>query len=119
MDLCTPGSYVHRILQARIQEWVAVPFSRGSSQFRDQTTDEVRIHKKLYIKKKKGFYDLDNDDGVVTHLQPNILECEVKRALGSITINKASGGDGIPTEVFQIPNDDAVKVLHSICHSNV
>ena len=56
-----------------------------------------------------------NHDGVITHLEPDILECEVKWALGSITTNKASGGDGIPAEVFQILKDDAVKVLHSIC----
>ena len=55
------------------------------------------------------------DDGVITHLEPDILECEVKWALGSITTNKASGGDGIPVELFQILKDDAVKVLHSIC----
>ena len=58
--------------------------------------------------------DLDNHDGVITYLQPDILECKVKWALGSITTNKASGGDGIPVELFQIL-DDAVKVLHSIC----
>ena len=57
----------------------------------------------------------DNQNGVITHLEPDILECEVKWALGSITMNKASGGDGIPYELFQIPKDDAVKVLHSIC----
>ena len=56
-----------------------------------------------------------NHDGVITHLEPDILECEVKWALGSITTNKASGGDGIPVELFQILKDDAVKVLHSIC----
>ena len=56
-----------------------------------------------------------NQDGVITHLEPDILECEVKWALGSITTNKASGGDGIPVELFQILKDDAVKVLHSIC----
>ena len=60
-------------------------------------------------------HDPDNHDGVITHLEPNILECKVKWALGSITTNKASGGDGIPVELFQILNDDAVKVLHSIC----
>ena len=60
-------------------------------------------------------FDPDNHDGVITHLEPDILECEVKWALGSITINKASGGDGIPVELFQILKDDAVKVLHSIC----
>ena len=59
--------------------------------------------------------NLDIHDGVITHLEPDILECEVKRALGSITTNKASGGDGIPVELFQILKDDAVKVLHSIC----
>ena len=60
---------------------------------------------------KKGLYDRDNHDGVVTHLEPDILECEVKWALGSITMNKASGGDGIPAELFQLLKDDAVKVM--------
>ena len=64
---------------------------------------------------KKGLNDLDNHDGVITHLDPDILECEVKWPLGRITTNKASGGDGIPAELFQILKDDAVKVLHSIC----
>ena len=59
--------------------------------------------------------DKDNHGGVITHLEPDILECEVKWVLGSITINKASGGDGIPDELFQILKDDAVKVLHSTC----
>ena len=63
----------------------------------------------------KGLNDLDNHKGVVTHLEPNILECEVKWALGNITMNKASEGDGIPVELFQIQKDDAVKVLNSIC----
>ena len=64
---------------------------------------------------KKDLYGLDNHDGVITHLEPDILECEVKWALESITMNKASGIDGIPVELFQILKDDAVKVLHSIC----
>ena len=64
---------------------------------------------------KKDLHDQDNQGGVITHLEPDILECEVKWALGSITMNKASGGDGIPVELFQILQDDAVKVLHSIC----
>ena len=64
---------------------------------------------------KTDLHDPDNDDGVITHLEPDILECEVKWALGKITTNKASGGDGIPVELFQILEDDAVKVLHSIC----
>ena len=67
---------------------------------------------KLY---KKDFHDQDNHDCVITHLKPDILECEVKWALESITMNKASRGDGIPVELFQILKDDAVKVLHSIC----
>ena len=64
---------------------------------------------------KKGLNDLDNHNGVVTHIQPDILECEVKWALGSITMNKASGG--FPVELFQILKDDVVKVLHSICQN--
>ena len=64
---------------------------------------------------KKDLYNPDNHDGVITHLEPDILECEVKWALGSITTRKASGGDGIPVELFQIKKDDAVKVLHLIC----
>ena len=64
---------------------------------------------------KKDFHDSDNHDSVITRLEPDILECEVKWALGSVTMNKASGGDGIPVELFQIVKDDAVKVLHSIC----
>ena len=64
---------------------------------------------------KKDLHDLDNHDSVKTHLEPDILECEVKWTLGSITTNKPSGGDGIPVELFHILKDDAVKVLHSIC----
>ena len=67
---------------------------------------------KLY---KKDLHDPDNHDGVITHLEPDILKCEVKWALGSITTNKASGGDGIPVELFQTLKDDAVKVPHTIC----
>ena len=68
--------------------------------------------KELY---KKDLHDPGSHNGVITHLQPEILECEVKWALGSITVNKASGDDGIPVELFQILKGDAVKVLHSIC----
>ena len=64
---------------------------------------------------KKDLHNLDNHDGVITQREPDILECEVKWAFGSITTNKASGGDGIPVQLFQILKDDAVKVLHSIC----
>ena len=68
--------------------------------------------KKLY---KKCLNNIDNHNSVVPHLEPDILECEVKLALGSITTNKASGGDGIPAELFKIQKDDAVKVLHALC----
>ena len=68
--------------------------------------------KELYT---KDLHDPDNHNGVISHPEPDILECEVKWAFGSITMNKASGGDGIPVELFQILKDDAVKVLHSIC----
>jgi len=71
----------------------------------------ARIPEELY---KKDIHDPDHHDGVITHLEPDILECEVKWALGSITTNKASGGGGIPVELFQILKDDTVKVLHSI-----
>ena len=64
---------------------------------------------------KKDLNDPDNHNGVITHLEPDILECEVKWALESVTTNKASGGNGIPVELFQILKDDAVKVLHSVC----
>ena len=80
-------------------------------------TEDIKKRLQEYIEElyKKDLHDLDNHDGVITHLDPDILECEVKRALGSITMNKASGGDGIPVDLFQILKDDAVKVLHSIC----
>ena len=64
---------------------------------------------------KKGLHDPQNQDGVITHLEPDILECEVKWALGSIATNKARGSDGIPVELFQILKDDTVKFLHSLC----
>ena len=64
---------------------------------------------------KKDLHEPDNHNGVITHLEPDILECEVKWALGSITMNKASGSNGIPVELFLILKDDAVKVMHSIC----
>ena len=71
----------------------------------------ARINKRTV---QKNLHDPDNHYGVITHLEPDIPECEVKWALGSITMNKASGGDGIPVELFQILKDDTVKVLHSI-----
>ena len=72
----------------------------------------ARIQEEPY---KKDLHDPDNHNDVITHQEPDILECEVKWALGNVTMNKASRGDGIPAELFQILKDDAVKVLHSIC----
>ena len=76
---------------------------------------EAEDIKKRWQEYTEDFHDPDNYDGVITHLEPDILECEVKWALGSITMNKASGGDGISVELLHILKDDAVKVLHSIC----
>ena len=80
-------------------------------------TEDIKKRQQEYTEElyKKDLHDPDNHDGVVTHLEPGILECEVKWALGSITVNKAGGSDEIPAELFQILKDDAVKVLHSIC----
>ena len=75
----------------------------------------ARIHRRT---DKKDLHDTDNHDGVITDLEPDILECEVKWALESITTNKASEGDGFPVELFQILTDDAVKMLHSVCQQN-
>ena len=79
--------------------------------------EDIKKRWQEYIEElhKKDHHDPDNHDGVITHLELDILECEVKWALGSITMNKASGSDGIPVELFQILKDDAVKVLHSVC----
>ena len=77
--------------------------------------DKKRWQKYTEELQKKDFHDPDNHDGVITHLEPDILECEVKWALGNITRNKASGDDRIPAELIQILKDDAVNVLHSIC----
>ena len=72
----------------------------------------ARIHRRTV---QNDLHNPDNHNGVITHLEPDILECELKWALGNITMNKVSGGDGIPVELFQILEDDAVRVLHSIC----
>ena len=78
---------------------------------------DIKKRRQEYLEElyKKYLHDLDNNDDVITHLEPDILEWEVKWALGSITMNKATGSDQIPAELFQILKDDAVKVLHSIC----
>ena len=97
-----------------------ISFKNGTTKDRNTTnlTEAEEIKKRwqeyteLY---KKDLHDPDNHVGVVTHLEPDILECEVKWALGSITTNKASGGDEIPVELFQILKDDAVEMLHSVC----
>ena len=77
--------------------------------------EDIKKRWQEYTELYKKDHDPDNHDGVITHLEPDILECKVKLALGSITTNKASGGDGIPVELFQILKGDAVKVPHSVC----
>ena len=79
--------------------------------------EDIKKRQQEYTEKlyKKDLYNPDNQDGLIAHLEPDSLECKVKQTLGSTTTNKASGGDGIPVELFQILKDDAVKVLHSIC----
>ena len=77
--------------------------------------EDIKKRWQEYTEELYKIYLYEPDNGVITHLEPDILECEVKRALGDITMNKASGGDGNPVELFQILEDDAVKVLHSIC----
>ena len=88
---------------------------RNSTDLTEAEDIEKRWQEYMEERYKKDLNDPDNHNGVMTHLKPDILECEVKWALESITMNKDSGGDGIPVELFQILKDDAVKVLHSIC----
>ena len=93
-------------------DWIKEKNGRDLTEAEDIKKRWQEYPEELY---KKDLHDPDNHDGVITDLEPDILECEVKWSLGSITVNKASGGDGIPVELFQILKDDAVKVLHSIC----
>ena len=111
-----PFHTVHRVFKARILKWFAIPFSSGPHSDLIEAED-IKKRWQEYTEElyKKDPHDQDNHDGVITHLEPDILECEVKWALESITITKASGGDGIPVELFQILKDHVVKVLHSIC----
>ena len=104
-----PGSSIHGIFQVRILEWVAIFFSGWFFKPRNGTGVSHIGRWILY-----HWATRCDHSGVITHLEPDILECEVKLALGSITTNKASGGDGISVELFQILKNDAVKVLHSI-----
>ena len=124
MDCSPPGSSVHGIFQVRILEWFAIPFFRRASwpRYRTQVSCiagrffTVWATRGVHIKKrwqehteelyKKDLHDPDNHEGVVTHLDPHMLECKAKWAWGCITINTASGGDGIPVELFQILKDD-------------
>ena len=97
-----------------------VTFQAKIGTIKDRNLTEVEAIKKRWQEYteelyKKDLHDPDNHNGVITDLEPDILECEVKWTLESITMNKASGGDGFPVELFQILKDDAVKVLHSIC----
>ena len=121
--LCvTPGTVAHQAPPSlgfsRQEYWNELPFPSPMHEsekwkVKVKLPSHVGIHRRTV--QKKELHDPYNHDGVITHLEPDILECEVKWALESITTSKASGGDGIPVELFQILKDDAVKVLHSIC----
>ena len=110
-----------RDLQENLRYQGNIPCKMGSMKDKNAIdlieAEDIKKRWQEYTEKlyKKDLHDPDNDNGVITHLEPDILEWEVKWALGSITMNKASGGDGIPVELFQILKDDAVKVLYSIC----
>ena len=109
-----PFHTVHGVLKAIILKWSAIPFSSGAHFVKTLQHDPSVLGGRTWhglVSLSKDLHDQDNHDGVITHLEPDILKCEVKWALESITMNKASGGDGIPVELFQILKDDAVKVL--------
>ena len=109
VEECCLAHTAHNALSLNCKEWKGTLLYKGCSSSISQL--EKRLSKVLI----KDLHDQDNHDGVITDLEPDILECEVKWALDSITMNKASGGDGIPVELFQILKDDALKVLRSIC----
>ena len=113
-SVCTGTSFLDAILKKRLssKEVLNSPISKIFRGINSLEQNKVDYTEELY---KKDLHDPDNHDGVITDLEPDILECEVKWALESITTNKASGSDGIPVELFQILKDDAVKVLHSRC----
>ena len=103
-----PSMGSHRVRH----DWSDLAAAAAATEAEDIKKSWQEYTEELYT---KHLHDQDNHDGVITHLEPDILECEVKWALECITMNKASGGDGIPVELFQILKDDAVKMLHSIC----
>ena len=114
MDCSLPGSSIHGIFQARVLEWGAIAFSNIKQRWQEYTEGLYKCsHRAHAPSHKKDLHNPDNHDGVITHLEPDILEC--KWALGTITMNKANGGDGIPVELFQILKGDAMEVLHSVC----
>ena len=118
--MSSPGCKVSNMLpgKSRGRLLTAPERQKNLQNSKDLThAEEIKKRWKEYTEKlyKIGLNDLDSHDGVITHLEPDILKYEVKWALGSITMNKASGGDEIPVELFKILKDDAVKVLHSIC----
>ena len=112
-----PGPSIHGLFQARILEWVAISTIKDRNGMELTEAEDIKKRWQEYTEElyKKDLHDPDNHKGVITHLEPDILECSVKWALGSIITNKASGGGGIPVELLQILKEDAVKVLHSLC----
>ena len=107
--------WYHRLNVLEFERTLGV--GKGQKWHGQNKTEDIKKRWQEYTEElyKKHLHDPDNHDGVVTHLEPDILECEDTWALENITTNKASGGDGIPVELFQILKDDAVKVLHSTC----
>ena len=101
--------------KVNIKKSIVFPYARNCTDLTE--AEDIKKRWQEYIEElhKKDLIDPDNHNGVITHLEPDILECEVEQALRSITTNKASGGDGIPVQLFQILKDDGVKVLYSIC----
>ena len=117
--VCNPLSVVRQaplsMEFSRQEYWCGLPFPSPGVDLKEAEDIKKRWQEYTEELYKKDLHDPDNHNGVITHLEPHILVCEVKWALGSFTMNKVSVGDGIPVELFQILQDDAVKVLHSTC----
>ena len=115
LDMCVISSRKLEIPREHFMQRWALYWDRNGMDLTEAEDIKKRWQEYTEEQYKKDLHDPDNHDGVITDLEPDILECEVKWALESISTNEASGGDGIPVELFQILKDDAMKVLHSIC----
>ena len=115
--LQSPSAVILELKKIKSNTVSTVSPSKDRNSMNLTEAEDIKNRWKEYTEElyKKDLHDQDNHDGMITYLEPDILECEVKWALESITMNKASGGDGVPAELFQILKDDAVKVQHSVC----